>query len=231
MGRPELTPEEWLKSDDEMIDWLTKHLARKGIRTESPYPGNRHSELLNAVHYLANKPNGQHEFSKLKSAWRRYKSDKNRGRHVVQIRLKPQLKQQLIQLSKSTSVSKTVENLIKEESNFLKDRQRAIKEAIKHEIDHRTESAIAQQENAQLKNSALQLENETLKAELSAAQKEISNILLIVSEFEVAVGVQAGDDLGLSSSDKHKALSRQAELLNYYTKRIKATASLPSSQG
>lgn len=230
MGRPELTPEEWLTSDNEMIDWLTKHLARKGIYPQSPNPESRYPELLRLVHLLANQPNGQHEFTKLKSAWRRYRSDKNRGHQVVQIRLKPQIKKQLIQLSKSTSVSQTVETLIKEESNFLKNRQAAIKEAIKQEINYRTGSAMAQLDKTQRQSASLQLRNKMLQAELSMALLEIGNLLHLISEFEIAVGSQAGEDLGLSSSDKNEAMKRQKELLDYYTNRIRATASLPEAK-
>ena len=121
--------------------------------------------------------------------------------------------------------------MIREEINFLKDRRAAINDAIKLEIHQRTESAMARLESTQKQIAYLEFQNATLKAELDAAQTEISNILLIIAEFEIAAGVQAGDDLGLSSSDKHEALSKQTELLNYYTKRIKTAASLPPSLG
>ena len=111
-------------------------------------------------------------------------------------------------------------------SSVSKDRRAAISDAIKQEIDQRTDSAMAQLQSAQKQIAYLEYQNATLEAELSAAQTDLSNLLLIVSEFEIAAGVQAGDDLGLSSNDKHEALNRQAELLTYYKKRIKATSSL-----
>lgn len=229
MGRPEITPEEWLTSDQEKVGWLEQYLKRKGLYNRPLNTAEIYAALLSAVHYLISRPGGQREFANLKAAWRRYKSDKKRGNRVVQVRLKPQIKQQLLQLSRNTSVSETVERLIKEETHFLKDKRAAIRDAIEQEIGHRTESAIAQLQSTQKHTEFLQFQNETLRAELSAAQTEISNILLIISEFEIAVGAQAGEDLGLSSSDKHEALRRQSELLDYYTKRIKAAASFPPS--
>lgn len=231
MGRLEIPPEKWLASDPEKIGWLEQYLARKGIYSRPLNTSEIQTALLSSVYYLIRRPNGQKEFANLKAAWRRYKSDKKRGNQLVQVRLKPQVKQQLALLSKSTSVSETVERLVREEINFLKDRRAAINDAIKLEIDQRTESAMARLENTQKQIAHLEFQNTTLKAELDAAQTEISNILLIIAEFEIAAGVQAGDDLGLSSSDKHEALSKQTELLNYYTKRIKTAASLPPSLG
>ena len=231
MGRLEITPEKWLASDPEKIGWLEQYLARKGLYSRPLNTSEIQKALLSSVYYLISQPNGQKEFANLKAAWRRYKSDKKRGNQLVQVRLKPQVKQQLALLSKSTSVSETVERLVREEINFLKDRRAAINDAIKLEIDQRTESAMARLESTQKQIAYLEFQNATLKAELDAAQTEISNILLIIAEFEIAAGVQAGDDLGLSSSDKHEALSKQTELLNYYTKRIKTAASLPPSLG
>ncbi len=230
MGRLEITPEKWLASDPEKIGWLEQYLARKGLYSRPLNTSEIQTALLRSVYYLISRSNGQKEFANLKAAWRRYKSDKKRGNQLVQVRLKPQVKQQLALLSKSTSVSETVEKLVREETNFLKDRRAAINDAIKLEIDQRTESAMARLESTQKQIAYLEFQNATLKAELDAAQTEISNILLIITEFEIAAGVQAGDDLGLSSDDKHEALNRQTELLNYYTKRIKATASFPPSQ-
>lgn len=230
MGRLAITPEKWLASDPGKIGWLEEYLARKGLYKRPFNTSQIHTSLLSSVHYLYSSPGGEKEFANLKAAWRRYKSDKKRGNQVVQVRLKPQVKQQLAQLSKSTSVSETVERLINEEVNFRKDRRAAISDAIKQEIDQRTDSAMAQLQSAQKQIAYLEYQNATLEAELSAAQTDLSNLLLIVSEFEIAAGVQAGDDLGLSSNDKHEALNRQAELLTYYKKRIKATASLPQAK-
>lgn len=213
-----------------MIDWLTKHLSRKGIHPQSLCPADPRAELIRAVHFLTSGPNGRHEFSKLKSAWRRYNSDKKWGNHVIQVRLPPRTRQQLFTLSKGTSVSETVERLIKEESRFQKNKRQEIKDAIEGEIRRHEQSALSQLDKTQKESSFLKSQNKKLEAELCAAQSEIGNILLIVSELEIAIGAQAGDDLGLSSSDKQEALHRQAKLLDYYTARIKATASLPPHQ-
>ena len=107
-------------------------------------------------------------------------------KQVVQVRLSPRVKRQLANLSKRTSVSETVERLIKEEVGYFKDRNAAIQNAIQEHIQRHEESAAGKLDHLQKERSKLIFHNEELQAELSETQKEMSNILFRLVELEVA---------------------------------------------
>lgn len=228
MGRPKINPEEWLKQDDEMLSWLAAYLNRKGGSFSPSSSFYLHPLLLSAVQTLIKGPDGQHEFAKLKAAWRRYKSDKKRGNEVIQVRLKPQVKKQLVALAKKTGVSETVERLIREECQFNRDRKSAIKEAINFEIWHQNQSALAQFDAVRRENHALKSLNSQLEAEISTAYREAGNILFFLAEYEIATGTHAGSDHKLTSNEKIAVSQKRSELLEHFKARIQAKLSLPS---
>ena len=166
----------------------------------------------------------------LKAAWRRYKSDKKHGNQVVQVRLSPRVKRQLANLSKRTSVSETVERLIKEEVGYFKDRNAAIQNAIQEHIQRHEESAAGKLDHLQKERSKLIFHNEELQAELSETQKEMSNILFRLVELEVALNIQAEESLELTPDEKQEALHRHQSLLDYFHNRINAAASLAQAE-
>ncbi len=166
----------------------------------------------------------------LKAAWRRYKSDKKHGNQVVQVRLSPRAKSQLASLSKRTSVSETVERLVKEESGYFKDRNAAIQNAIQENIQRHEESAAGKLDRLQKERSKLIFHNQELRAELSETQKEMSNILFRLVELEVGLNIQAEESLELTPDEKQEALHRHQSLLDYFHNRIKAAASLAQAE-
>jgi hypothetical protein len=158
-----------------MLTWLEQHLRRKGAPIQVLNPYNLRPALLDAAHYLIINSSSQKELMNLKAAWRRYKSDKKHGNQVVQVRLSPRVKRQLANLSKRTSVSETVERLIKEEVGYFKDRNAAIQNAILEHIQRHEESAAGKLDHLQKERSKLIFHNEELQAELSETQKEMRN--------------------------------------------------------
>ena len=230
MARSEIPLEDWLTNDQEMLTWLEQHLRRKGASIQVSNPYNPHPELLEAAHYLITNSSSQKELMNLKAAWRRYKSDKKHGNQVVQVRLSPRVKRQLANLSKRTSVSETVERLIKEEVGYFKDRNAAIQNAIQENIQRHEESAAGKLDHLQKERSKLIFHNEELRAELSETQKEMSNILFRLVELEVGLNIQAEESLELTPDEKLEALHRHQSLLDYFRNRIKAAASLAQAE-
>ena len=212
MARSEIPLEDWLTNDQEMLTWLEQHLRRKGAPIQVLNPYNLRPALLDAAHYLIINSSSQKELMNLKAAWRRYKSDKKHGNQVVQVRLSPRVKRQLANLSKRTSVSETVERLIKEH------------------IQRHEESAAGKLDHLQKERSKLIFHNEELQAELSETQKEMSNILFRLVELEVALNIQAEESLELTPDEKQEALHRHQSLLDYFRKQLKATASLAQAE-
>ena len=228
MGRAALTPDEWLKDDEVMLDWLKGRLERSGAYVvTSPDHGRRHS-LLYSLHNLVRREDGEEEFRKLKESWRRHKSDLKQGLESVQVKLDPATKKRLLALSKETSVHKTVSRLINEEALHLKDRRKAIHAAMRMHINEQENSAIAQLEKLNSKQARLKSDKHQLEAKNVALRKELSNVLLILSEFEIATDSLAGDNLKLNSENKISAVKRRDELLDYYLHRVEASASLPA---
>ncbi|MDC9567265.1 hypothetical protein, partial [Pseudoalteromonas sp. GAB2316C] len=153
MARAEIPLEDWLTNDQEMLTWLEQHLRRKGASIQVLNPYNPRPALLEAARYLIADSSSQKELMNLKAAWRRYKSDKKHGQQVVQVRLRPRVKRQRANLSKRTSVSETVERLVKEESNHFKDRNAAIQNAIQENIQRHEESAAGKLDHLQKERS------------------------------------------------------------------------------
>ena len=230
MARSEIPLEDWLTNDQEMLTWLEQHLRRKGASIQVSNPYNPHPELLEAAHYLITNSSSQKELMNLKAAWRRYKSDKKHGNQVVQVRLSPRAKSQLASLSKRTSVSETVERLVKEESGYFKDRNAAIQNAIQENIQRHEESAAGKLDRLQKERSKLIFHNQELRAELSETQKEMSNILFRLVELEVGLNIQAEESLELTPDEKQEALHRHQSLLDYFHNRINAAASLAQAE-
>lgn len=213
--RPAMTPEEWLQDDPKQCEWLRHYLSKKGELL--PFQGQtaNRSSLINKLHEIRERPEGEHTFKQIKEGWNNHKFRQRRDKKTYSFVLSTESHRKLKGMSGQNPKGWTLEQLILDSEGF--------RQQLKSEFDQKKQHLEDTYGSPSKKNKAQERKIKELESTIAAHEKLLQDLIHRISTYEI---IHASDPTAHehpTSEQCEKIEDRKQQLYRHYKAELSST--------